>query len=69
MISLADWKKELVMLSQGHVLYLTNCSACHGADRKGSPGLYPDLRGVGSRHSAEAIAARRSAADAMPVEK
>jgi quinoprotein glucose dehydrogenase len=57
MITLAAWKKELASLSQGHSLYVTNCSACHGADRKGSPGQYPDLRQVGNGHSAEAIAA------------
>jgi quinoprotein glucose dehydrogenase len=57
MITLADWKKELASLSMGHALYVTNCSACHGADRKGSPGQYPDLRRVGNGHSAESIAA------------
>ncbi len=57
MITLAAWKKELASLSKGHALYVTNCSACHGADRKGSPGQYPDLRQVRNRQSAEAIAA------------
>jgi hypothetical protein len=51
MISRAGWNKELASLSRGNALFITNCSACHGTDRKGSPGLYPDLTHVGAKHS------------------
>ena len=57
MISRAGWNKELASLSRGNALFITNCSACHGTDRKGSPGLYPDLTRVGSKYSQEGIAA------------
>jgi len=57
MISRAGWMKELASLSRGNALFVTNCSACHGTDRKGSPGLYPDLTRVGFNHSQEDIAA------------
>lgn len=57
MVSLADWDKELASLSRGHALYITNCSACHGVDRKGgNAGQFPDLRRVGSKHTTEEIA-------------
>ena len=57
MITMADWNKKLAALSQGHALYVTNCSACHGADRKGSPGQFPDLTRIGARRTGEEIAA------------
>jgi quinoprotein glucose dehydrogenase len=57
LISRAGWNKELASLSRGNALFITNCSACHGTDRKGSPGLYPDLTRVGFNHSQEDIAA------------
>ena len=57
LISRAGWNKELASLSHGNALFITNCSACHGTDRKGSPGLYPDLTHVGSKHPAADIAA------------
>jgi quinoprotein glucose dehydrogenase len=57
MITLADWNKELAALSQGHALYVTNCSACHGVNRKGSSGQFPDLTRIGARRSGEEIAA------------
>lgn len=57
MIPLAGWQKELASLSHGNALYVTNCSACHGVDRKGSPGQFPDLTRVGARRTAAEIAA------------
>jgi quinoprotein glucose dehydrogenase len=43
LFSIAEWEKALARVSRGNALYLTNCSACHGADRRGSPNQYPDL--------------------------
>ncbi len=37
--------------SKGNLLYLTNCASCHGQDRKGSTGVYPNLLNIGSRIS------------------
>lgn len=28
-------------------MYITNCSACHGADGEGRPGTYPPIKGSG----------------------
>ncbi|HEV2483630.1 MAG TPA: PQQ-binding-like beta-propeller repeat protein [Puia sp.] len=57
MVTLAGWNKEIANLSHGHALYVTNCSACHGVDRKGSPGQFPDLTRIGARRTAGEIAA------------
>lgn len=43
LFSLAGWEKALASVSRGTALYMTNCSACHGRDRRGSPNQYPDL--------------------------
>ncbi len=68
MITMEGWNKELAALSRGNALYVTNCSACHGMDRKGSANLYPDLTRVGLRRSAEDIAALiRSGNGKMPA--
>ncbi len=67
MVSMAGWKKELSALSGGNALYVTNCSACHGLDRKGNANQYPDLRRVGTRHTAAEIAALiKSGSGKMP---
>lgn len=67
MITLADWNKELSALSRGHALYITTCSACHGVDRKGSPGQFPDLTRINMRKRPEEIAALiRSGNGKMP---
>lgn len=34
------------MVARGERLYLTNCSFCHGVDRRGVPPLYPPLLGI-----------------------
>ena len=43
LFSIADWEKALANMSRGNALYMTNCSACHGKDRRGSPNQFPDL--------------------------
>jgi len=35
--------------NSGRAIYLNNCAACHGVDRKGSPPEFPSLVNVGSR--------------------
>ena len=42
--------------SAGFNLYQSQCSVCHGDDRKGSPPQFPSLIGVGDRLSDTAIA-------------
>jgi len=32
---------------KGRALYITHCSACHGADGEGHPGVYPPIKGSG----------------------
>ena len=34
-----------VAVVNGSTVYQTNCSSCHGADGKGSPGAFPPLAG------------------------
>jgi len=51
MMSRVEREKELASLSSGKALYMATCSACHGIDRKGSPGHFPDLRRVGLRRT------------------
>ena len=53
LFSLVEWEKALARVSRGNALYLTNCSACHGRDRRGSPNQYPDL--TRTRRGAEDI--------------
>jgi quinoprotein glucose dehydrogenase len=42
--------------SAGHTFYMRRCSACHGADRTGSPPEIPSLIGVGNRLTESQIA-------------
>ncbi len=41
----------------GNVLYLTNCAACHGQDRKGSGTNFPSLVNIGKKRTAGEIQA------------
>jgi quinoprotein glucose dehydrogenase len=49
MISMADRQKETAALSRGQGVYVTSCSPCHGADRKGNGLEIPGLQGIGNR--------------------
>jgi quinoprotein glucose dehydrogenase len=51
MISKKDRDLEVASLSPGNVLYMKNCSACHGADRKGMNTVVPSLLAVEKRRS------------------
>lgn len=46
---------ETAALSKGNALYMTNCAACHGPDRKGNGLEFPGLRDIGSKMSAAAL--------------
>jgi quinoprotein glucose dehydrogenase len=52
MVDLATSIKEST--SHGQALYITNCSACHGIDRKGG-GAFPNLVNIGDKLSADDI--------------
>ncbi len=51
MIDQATREKELVTLSPGNALYVKNCSACHGLDKKGISSVIPNLVDVGKKRS------------------
>lgn len=44
-------------LSQGHVLYNTYCTSCHGADKKGNPASgFPSLENIKQRQQRDQVA-------------
>ncbi len=53
----ATRNKEFTALSTGNVLYLTNCAACHGQDRKGSGTNFPNLVNIGKKRTVNQIQA------------
>ena len=55
MISMKDRQIEVAALSRGYGLYISNCSACHGADRKGNGVEIPGLQDIGLRMNREEI--------------
>ena len=54
MIQTKSNKKPGTLAAAGHQLYLTNCSVCHGANRKGS-GDFPSLKKIKSKLSVTQI--------------
>ena len=49
-------KNQLVSMSAGQAIYATNCAACHGGDRKGSPASgFPSLIDIQNRRTKESI--------------
>ena len=45
--------EELASLTPGNALYIRNCSACHGTDRKGNGAVIPSLLDIGKRKSSD----------------
>lgn len=52
MVDLATSIKEST--SMGNTFYITNCSSCHGVDRKGN-GSFPNLENIGSKYKPDEI--------------
>jgi len=55
MISRKDHEHEMISLSSGNILYVKNCSPCHGADKKGSSSVIPSLVDIGKKHTDDYI--------------
>ncbi|MBK9677794.1 MAG: PQQ-binding-like beta-propeller repeat protein [Saprospiraceae bacterium] len=51
----ATRNKELMTLSKGNSLFIKNCAACHGADRKGNGSVVPTLIDIGKKRTADQI--------------
>jgi quinoprotein glucose dehydrogenase len=55
LIDTATRNKEFASLSTGNILYLMNCAACHGEDRKGSSTEFPNLVNIGKKRTINEI--------------
>ncbi|GAB3269369.1 hypothetical protein GCM10027347_39520 [Larkinella harenae] len=53
----ANVNKPNAPVTAGNALYITNCAACHGQDRKGSGPELPPLVDIGKKRSADEIKA------------
>ncbi|MFD1144129.1 PQQ-binding-like beta-propeller repeat protein [Larkinella insperata] len=53
----ASLNKPEAPITAGNALYVTNCAACHGQDRKGSGPELPPLVDIGKKRSADEIKA------------
>ena len=51
--AMTAWSKDDP--AAGAQLYTTNCMACHGADRAGTPGAFPALTDISKRLDAAQI--------------
>jgi quinoprotein glucose dehydrogenase len=51
MVNVAEKMKQST--SNGNTLYIANCAACHGMDRKGNGEMFPSLEGTGKRFTME----------------
>lgn len=56
MVDKSTRNKELATLSRGNALYLKNCAACHGADKKGSGNIVPSLTDLSKSRTHDQIA-------------
>ena len=67
MINMESLNKEMASLTHGNGLYLQNCAGCHGADRKGSPNVFPNLLNISARRNFDQInAIVKNGAGRMP---
>ncbi len=60
-----DYKAENSELASARNLYIRNCSACHGVDRKGVPPLYPALDTI-SKSNLEIVNVIKDGRNIMP---
>ena len=51
----ATRNREFTSLSTGNILYLMNCAACHGQDRKGVGTEFPNLANIGKKRTINEI--------------
>lgn len=55
MIDTADLNNDMASASQGQSLYMLNCAACHGQDRKGSGPDFPNLTDIKMKRTPQEI--------------
>ncbi|MEO8406268.1 MAG: c-type cytochrome, partial [Chitinophagaceae bacterium] len=67
MIDMETRNREIASLSAGNGLYVKNCAACHGMDRKGSGDVFPGLLNISKKRSEnDIINLMRSGSGRMP---
>lgn len=49
MVDTTEQNERFKTLTNGNALYLKNCAACHGADRKGSGSEFPSLENIANK--------------------